>query len=104
MSEPLLQIEPAAPKGDWRDPHVDFHKGVFCYSALPKNLKYLGLPNPREWQPFDADWKLPPDWKHILLDGMQERLNKYRSFRLFMDICVRCGACADKCHFFVGFR
>ena len=33
---------------------------------------------------------------------MKERLEKYRSFRLFMDICVRCGACADKCHFFIG--
>ena len=33
---------------------------------------------------------------------MRERLEKYRSFRLFMDICVRCGACADKCHFYVG--
>jgi len=102
MPEPLLQIEPAPPKGDWRDPHVDFRKGVFCYSAAAKNLNYLGLPNAREWQPFDADWKLPPDWKRILLDGMKERLEKYRSFRLFMDICVRCGACADKCHFFIG--
>ena len=60
------------------------------------------MPNPREWQPFDKDWKLPPNWKQIILDGMQERLDKYRSFRLFMDICVRCGACADKCHFYVG--
>ena len=33
---------------------------------------------------------------------MKERLQKYRSFRLFMDICVRCGACADKCHFYLG--
>ena len=33
---------------------------------------------------------------------MKERLEKYRSFRLFMDICVRCGACADKCHFYLG--
>ncbi|HKM80520.1 MAG TPA: (Fe-S)-binding protein [Candidatus Acidoferrum sp.] len=102
MPEKLLQIEPRPPHGDWRDPKVDFHKGVFCYSALPKNLKYLGLPNPREWQPFDADWKLPPDWKRIILDGMKDRLKKYRSFRLFMEICVRCGACADKCHFFIG--
>ncbi|MCG6551468.1 MAG: (Fe-S)-binding protein, partial [Candidatus Magnetominusculus sp. LBB02] len=31
-----------------------------------------------------------------------ERLEKYRSFHIFMDICVRCGACADKCHFFLG--
>ena len=33
---------------------------------------------------------------------MAERLSKYRTFKLFMDICVRCGACADKCHFFIG--
>ena len=33
---------------------------------------------------------------------MKERLEKYRSFRLFMDLCVRCGACADKCHFYIG--
>jgi hypothetical protein len=61
MPEPLLQIEHKPPQKDWRDPKVEFRKGTFCYSALPKNLKYLGLPNPREWQPFDADWKLPPD-------------------------------------------
>ena len=33
---------------------------------------------------------------------MKDRLGKFRSFQLFMDICVRCGACADKCHYFVG--
>jgi Fe-S oxidoreductase len=33
---------------------------------------------------------------------MKERLDRFRSFRLFMDICVRCGACADKCHFYIG--
>jgi len=33
---------------------------------------------------------------------MRDRLKKHRSFRLFMDICVRCGACADKCHFYIG--
>ncbi|MBI3015260.1 MAG: (Fe-S)-binding protein, partial [Candidatus Tectomicrobia bacterium] len=67
-----------------------------------KHLEYLGLSNPRKWQPYDEDWKLPPNWKEIILMGMKERLEKYRSFRLFMDICVRCGACADKCHFYLG--
>jgi Fe-S oxidoreductase len=33
---------------------------------------------------------------------MADRLKKYRSFKVFMDTCVRCGACADKCHFFIG--
>ena len=100
--EELAQVDFRPPKKGWMDPHVDFRKGTYCYSALGKNLEYLGMPNPREWQPFDADWKLPPNWKQIILDGMKERLEKYRSFRLFMDICVRCGACADKCHFYVG--
>ena len=102
MLEALIQIKAKAPRGDWRDPHVEFRKGSICYSAAAKNVSYLGLPNPRAWQPLDADWKLPPDWKRIVLEGMKERLKKYRSFRLFMDICVRCGACADKCHFYLG--
>ena len=42
-----------------------------------------------EWRPADEDWKLPENWKEILLEGIAERLEKYRSFRLFMDICVR---------------
>ncbi len=102
MPQQLLQIKSKPPQGDWRNPQVEFRKGVICYSALPKNLVALDLPNPRHWQPFDADWKLPPDWKRIILEGMKERLKKFRSFRLFMDICVRCGACADKCHFYIG--
>jgi Fe-S oxidoreductase len=101
--EELTQVSFRPQTGkDWLDPRVDFRKGTYCYSAAAKNLKALGLPNPRDWQPFDQDWKLPPNWKQIVLDGMRERLAKFRSFRLFMDVCVRCGACADKCHFYLG--
>ncbi len=100
--EELLDFDYTPPEKDWMDPSVVFRKGTYCYSSAPKNLKYLGLPNPRVWQPHDKDWKLPADWKQTVLDGMKDRLSKYRSFQLFMDICVRCGACADKCHFFIG--
>jgi Fe-S oxidoreductase len=100
--ERLLPVNYKAAKKNWLNPAVEFRKGVFCYGAGAKHMRYLDLPNPRDWQPFDEDWKLPSDWKRIILDGMKERLGKYRSFRLFMDICVRCGACADKCHFYVG--
>ncbi len=100
--EQLAQVDYRPPRKDWRDPTVGFRRGVFCYSAARKNLEYLGLPNPRKWSPVDQDWKLPPNWKQIILEGMRERLEKFRSFRLFMDICVRCGACADKCHFYIG--
>jgi Fe-S oxidoreductase len=98
----LTQINFEPPRTGWMNTPVEFRPGTWCYSAAPKYLKYLDLPNPREWQPSDADWKLPANWKEIILEGFKERLEKYRSFRLFMDICVRCGACADKCHFFIG--
>ena len=33
---------------------------------------------------------------------MGELLGKYRSLKVYMDACVHCGACADKCHYFIG--
>ena len=100
--EELLKLDYKPPKKGWMETPVDFKKGTYCYSAPQKHQEYLGLPYPRQWQPFDKDWKLPENWKQIILEGMNDRLSKYRSFRLYMDICVRCGACADKCHFFIG--
>ena len=100
----LLHGEWVPAAADWLDPALDFEarRGSWCYPAAAKNLKYLGFPNPRDWSPTDADWKLPANWKETLHEGLKERLAKYRSLRLFMDTCVRCGACADKCHFFIG--
>jgi Fe-S oxidoreductase len=97
-----LNIDLTPPAKSWMEPTIKFIKGTYGYPAAPKHEKYLELPNPREWQPNEEDWKLPENWKAILLKGMEDRLNRYRSFRLFLDICVRCGACADKCHFFIG--
>lgn len=86
----------------WMNEPAKITPGIYCYAGKPKNLDYVGMPNAREWNPVDDDWKLPENWQEIILDGIKERLEKFRSFKLFMDICVRCGACADKCHFFIG--
>ena len=100
--EELATIDFRPPRRDWRDPTVWLRRGIVCYGASPKSVEAVGLPYPRAWSPLEDDWKLPENWKQIVLEGMRDRLMKYRSFRLFMDICVRCGACADKCHFFLG--
>ena len=97
-----LKIDYTPPARSWLEPAVQFRKGTYGYPAVSKHEKYLELPNPRDWQPTEGDWKLPENWKEIILKGMDERLSRYRSYRLFLDICVRCGACADKCHFFIG--
>jgi len=86
----------------WMNAPVEIRRGIACYGSRTKNIEYVGMPNPREWSSFDEDWKLPENWKEIILEGLRERLDKFRSLKIFMDICVRCGACADKCHFFIG--
>jgi len=100
--EDLLKLDWLPPKTSWMDTPVDLRRGTYIYPGKAKHLSYLGLPNPRDWAVTDDDWQLPDDWKKIVLDGMADRLEKYRTFKIFMDICVRCGACADKCHFFIG--
>lgn len=100
----LLQIEFDMPSQDWMDPHIDFEarKGTWSYPGAAKNLEYLGMPNPREWSPTDEDWQLPDNWQEIIHEGFLDLLKRFRSLKVFMDCCVRCGACADKCHFFLG--
>ncbi len=100
--EELARIDFSPARKDWMDPSVIFRKGTWNYAAVPSTLEYLGLPFPGKWQPTDPDWKLPENWQEIIHEGLRTLLERYRSLRVFMDICVRCGACADKCHFFIG--
>lgn len=100
--EELVKIDHRPPLKGWMSTPTEIKPGVACYGSKPANLEYVGMPNPREWSPFEEDWKLPENWEEIVLEGLRERLEKFRSLKLFMDICVRCGACADKCHFFIG--
>ena len=103
-AQELVQINhsPSIFGKGWMNTPTVIREGIACYAGKPKDLEYVGLPNPREWNPLDEDWKLPENWKEILLDGLRERLGRFRSLKIFMDVCVRCGACADKCHFFIG--
>jgi Fe-S oxidoreductase len=100
--EELFKTDNRPPKTDWMDVPVEIRKGIACYAGNPKSLETVGFPNPRTWSCFDEDWQLPDNWQEIIHKGFKERLDKFRSFKVFMDICVRCGACADKCHFFIG--
>jgi len=100
--EDIAGIKYSPAERDWMDPTVEFKKGTYVYSAPLKDQQMLQLPNPRQWNPLDEDWKLPENWKQIILEAMKDRMDKNRSWKLFLDICVRCGACADKCHFFIG--
>lgn len=100
--ELISNLDYKPPQTGWMDTPVDIKPGIYCYASNPKSVKTLGLPNARQWDPLEEDWKLPKNWQQIIFQGMKDRLEKFRTFKVFMDICVRCGACADKCHFFIG--
>lgn len=46
--------------------------------------------------------ELVDNWREVALDKMGELLGKYRSLQVFLDACVKCGACTDKCHYYLG--
>jgi Fe-S oxidoreductase len=66
-------------------------KHAVCYPAKEKDMAKIDLPKNRR-----------ADWKDAMLKKMAEMLDKYRSLRVYLDTCVKCGACADKCQFFLG--
>ena len=45
---------------------------------------------------------LTEGWEQRAIAKMGELLGKYRSLQVYMDACVHCGACSDKCHYFLG--
>jgi len=100
--EEMSKVDYRRPYTNWMDTPVKFKEGIYCNATRTSYLETVDFPNIHQWTSKEEDWNLPENWKEIILDGMKERLEKYRSFRLFMDICVRCGACADKCQFYLG--
>jgi Fe-S oxidoreductase len=64
---------------------------VRCYPSKPKDTQVINLPSERD-----------PDWQRKGIAKLGELLEKNKALRVFMDICVRCGACTDKCQFYLG--
>ncbi len=71
------------------DPGAMAHSKPFI--AKPEHQEPLGFPG-----------ELVENWKEKAIDKMGELLGKYRSLQVFLDACVKCGACTDKCHYYIG--
>ena len=53
-------------------------------------------------EPLGFPGELVENWKEKAIEKMGELQSKYRSLQVFLDICVKCGACTDKCHYYLG--
>ena len=60
------------------------------------------IANEKIQQALDFPGQLVDDWHDKAIAKMGDLLHKYRSVAVFMDACVHCGACSDKCHYFIG--
>jgi Fe-S oxidoreductase len=61
------------------------------FVAKPEHQEVLNFPGDK-----------PDNWKEIVIAKLGEIVKKYKSVALFMDICVKCGSCTDKCHYYIG--
>ncbi|MEM7294139.1 MAG: (Fe-S)-binding protein, partial [Pseudomonadota bacterium] len=46
--------------------------------------------------------ELIDNWQDVAITKMGELVDKSRALRVFLDTCVKCGACTDKCHYYLG--
>jgi len=52
--------------------------------------------------PLGFPGELVENWQEVAIDKMGDLLGKYRGLQVYLDSCVKCGACTDKCHYFIG--
>jgi Fe-S oxidoreductase len=64
---------------------------LHTFEAAPAHQEALGFPG-----------ELPDNWQDVAIAKIGDLRNRYRSFRVYLDSCVKCGACTDKCHYFLG--
>ncbi len=70
--------------------------------AMAHSRPYVDAPPHPKAADAAGHGQLVDGWKQIALAKMAELLGKYRSLPVFLDACVKCGACTDKCHYFLG--
>ena len=61
------------------------------FIAAPEHQTELGFPG-----------ELVDGWEQKAVDKLGDLLQKNRALRVYLDSCVKCGACTDKCHYFIG--
>jgi Fe-S oxidoreductase len=83
---PALREQPLIPK---------LQQGAMAHSspfeAKPEHQEKLGFPG-----------ELVDDWEQVAVTKLGELVDNYRGLRVFLDSCVKCGACTDKCHYYLG--
>lgn len=75
------------------------------FSVPPSEAKEVPVPAPRELlEILELRPTLVPkeERPQKALEAMKEVLSKRRSVATYLDTCTKCGACAERCHYYLG--
>ena len=61
------------------------------FVAKPEHQEDLGFPG-----------ELVENWEQKAVEKLGDLLGKNKALRVYLDSCVKCGACTDKCHYYIG--
>ena len=68
--------------------------------TMAHSQPYIAKPDFQE--PLNFPGELVDGWQDKAIEAMGDLLGKYRSLQVYLDSCVKCGACTDKCHYYLG--
>ncbi|MCP3664928.1 MAG: (Fe-S)-binding protein [Gammaproteobacteria bacterium] len=66
------------------------------------HLKSFQVNNPDHNTDLGFPGEVVDDWHARTLEKLDDLRGRYRSLQVYLDSCVKCGACTDKCHYFLG--
>ena len=51
---------------------------------------------------LDYPTELVDNWQDVAIQRLGELLEENKALKVYLDSCVKCGACTDKCHYYLG--
>ena len=88
------------PEFDIPELKLDTEVPAVVEGTMAHSSPYIAKPIHNE--PLNFPGELVDDWHDRAIGKMGDLLGKYRSLQVYLDSCVKCGACTDKCHYFLG--
>ena len=68
--------------------------------AMAKSKPFVA--KPEHQAPLGFPGELVDDWQDVAVKKLGELVSESRALQVFLDSCVKCGACTDKCHYYLG--
>ncbi len=68
--------------------------------VMARSGPFVAKPNHQE--PLGFPGELVENWEEKAIEAMGDAVESSRALRVFLDSCVKCGACTDKCHYYLG--